>query len=87
MVVKWFLTLRNLLLAATPADAHAVNDIALLGLVAELSCLLRASRARAAVYVGLLAVLPCAHAQQEAHGLGLLLLPELGEVLIGTYNE
>lgn len=42
-------TLGDGLLAATAADAHTVDDIALLGLVTEAAGLVRARRARGAV--------------------------------------
>lgn len=54
------------LLAAAAAHAHAVHHIALLGLVAQAARLVRAAGARQADQAGQLAVLPRAHAQQEA---------------------
>lgn len=50
-------TLANGLLAATTADTHAVDDIALLGLVTETAGLVRAGRARSTVDDVQLAVL------------------------------
>merc|ERR550537_1132663 len=73
------------LLAAAAADTAAEDGVALLGLVAEHARLLRAGRARAAADGRELAVLPGAQAQQEAHDIRLLLLPELVKVLVGAH--
>ena len=78
-------TLGNRLLAATTADTHAVDDIALLGLVTQAASLVRARGARGAVDDVQLTVLPAANAQQEAHDIALLLLGQLLEVLVGSH--
>ena len=79
--------LGQLLLAAATADAHAVDAKALLGLVAQVARLLGARRARGTVDDRKLAVLPAAHAEQEADGVRLLLAPDLLEVLEGALRK
>mmetsp|Transcript_19721 Transcript_19721/g.41207 ORF Transcript_19721/g.41207 Transcript_19721/m.41207 type:complete len:275 (-) Transcript_19721:33-857(-) len=74
-------------LAATTAHAHAVDDVALLGLVAEATGLVLAGRAVHTHDLGQLAVLPGAHAQQEAHDIALLLPPKLLLVLVGAHAD
>lgn len=77
-------TLRDSALAATAAYAATVDDISLLGLVAEAARLIWASRAGGAVDSGELTVLPAADAQQKLEHIRLLLLPQLLEILVGT---
>lgn len=69
-------------LAAAAAHADAVDHVALLGLVTQAARLVRARRTRHARHHVLLAVLPAPNAQKEAHGIRLLLLVELLEVLV-----
>lgn len=69
------------LLAATAADTDAVDDVALLGLVAEAASLVGAAGARQAHKRGELTVLPGPHALKVTQHIGLLLLPELRDVL------
>ncbi len=68
-------------LAATAADAHAVDDVALLGLVAHAAGLVGARGARQAHDAGHLAELPAPDAQEEAEHIALLLPPQLLNVL------
>jgi hypothetical protein len=75
----------GLSLASSTANLHSVDDEALLSLISKTASLLGAGGARAAVHSGQLAVLPSADAQQEAHGIGLLLLPQLLKVLVGSH--
>jgi len=77
------LTLDDRALAATAADAHTVDDVALLGLVAEATSLVGAAGARGAVDSRELAKLPAANTENEAEDVRLLLLVELLEVLVG----
>lgn len=83
------LTVHNALgvgaLASTTAHGHAVHGVALLGLVAEAACLLGAGGVVHSHHVGELAVLPCAHAQQKAEHIALLLAPDLLHVRVGTH--
>jgi len=79
------LTLDDGPLATTTANAHAVDDEALLGLVAEPAGLVRARGAGGAVDGGELTKLPAAHAEDEAQHIRLLLLVELLNVLVGTH--
>lgn len=72
-------------LGRAAADADAVDDVALLSLVAEAASLVGARGASAAVDHVELAKLPSAHAEDEAHHIGLLLLPELFQILVGTF--
>ena len=74
-------------LAVAAADAHAVDNVALLGLVAQAAGLVRARRASQAHAAGHLAVLPAAHTQQEAEHIALLLAPQLLNVLRGPRKE
>jgi len=74
--------LRHWPLAATTANAHTVDDKALLGLVAQTASLVGTRGARGAVDRRQLAVLPASHAKQEAEHVALLLLPEFLQVLV-----
>jgi hypothetical protein len=56
----------------------------LLGLVPEATSLVRAAGTRDADNAGELPKLPAAHTQQEAEHVGLLLPPQLLDVLVGT---
>lgn len=87
-------TLRHRLLAVAATDTHAVNDVALLSLVAQAASLVRARRARGAVHDVQLAVLPAAavldmphipNTEQEAEHIALLLLIQLLNVLVSTH--
>ena len=60
--------------------------LTLLGLVAESARLVGARGSRRAVHGGQLAVLPAAHAQQEAHDIALLLAPQLLLVLVHSHG-
>ena len=71
-------------LAAAAAHASAVDAKALLRLVPEAARLVRARGARHAHHGGELAVLPHAHALEEAEHIALLLLPELLDVFVGS---
>ena len=71
------------LLAATAADAGAVHNIPLLGLVAHPACLVRARRPCQADHARELAVLPATNAEEEAEHIALLLLPQLLNILRG----
>lgn len=74
-------TLGHRPLAVTPLDADTVDHVALLGLVAEATGLVRPSRARRAVDRGQLAVLPRADTEQEPEHIALLPLVKLFEIL------
>ena len=71
-------------LTSSTTNARSVDDVSLLGLVSELAGLLGTARAGETDDAGELSVLPCADAKQEAHHIGLLLLPELLQVFVGT---
>jgi mRNA-degrading endonuclease toxin of MazEF toxin-antitoxin module len=60
-------TLGNGAFATTTANAHAVDDVALLGLVAEAARLVRAGRTACAVDGRQLPVFPSADTEEEAH--------------------
>merc|ERR1719159_965211 len=77
--------LGHALLAAATLHADAVDDVALLRLVAELARLVGPGGPGRAVDGGQLAVLPRAHAREEAHDVGLLLAPELLEILVSAH--
>lgn len=79
------LTLDDGALAATTLHAHAVDNVALLGLVAETTSLISTSGTRSAVNGRQLAELPAANAQKEAQDIALLLLVQLFKILVGTH--
>jgi hypothetical protein len=78
-------TLGNRPLAATTTDGNAVDDVALLGLVAETPGLVGASGVVDPADLGELPVLPSADAEEEAEHIALLLAPELLEVLVSAH--
>lgn len=75
-----------LALTSAAAHTHTIDNIAPLGLVAQTASLLGASRVAAALDRVQLAVLPCAETEEVVEGLGLLLAPELLNVLVGTHR-
>jgi len=77
-------TLPDLPLTATTADAHSVDDEALLGLVAETAGLVGAAGPADAQNHGVLPVLPAPEPGEEAHHVGLLLPPEFLDILVGA---
>ena len=79
------LTLANLALATTTANANAVDDKSLLGLVAETASLIRAAGAGSAVNDVQLTELPAANAENVSEDIRLLLLVKLFEILVGTH--
>lgn len=78
-------TLRDRLLAVTTANTNAVDDIALLGFVAEAARLVGTRWAGCTVDHIQLAVFPAAHTQEEAENIRLLLLVELPNVLVRAH--
>lgn len=78
-------TLGDQFLSATSGDAHAVDDVALLGLVAELSGSVDAGRLARSVDSRQVAELPASDAEQEAHDIRLLLLVQFRQILVGTH--
>lgn len=78
-------TLGGVLLAVATAHTHTVDNVSLLGLVAETACLVRARGARSTVDHVELAELPATDTQEEAEDVALLFLVELLEVLVGTH--
>jgi len=81
------LTLGDVSLAATSADADTVDDVALLGLVADLACLVGAGWAVALVDNRHLTVLPGADSHDEAADITLLLSPKLFKVLVCSHFD
>lgn len=75
----------HLPLSSTPSNAHPVDDVALLGFVAESPRLVRSSRPHSAVDGRQLPVLPAADPQQESEQVRLLLTPQLLQVLVGAH--
>ncbi len=76
------------LLAASTADTDSPDREALLCFVAELAGLVRARGASALMHGGELSVLPGAHAEDKAHDIRLLPLPDFFEVLVSAhYNN
>lgn len=80
------LTLGNLALTATTAHTDAVDDVALLGLVAETASLVGAGRTAGTVDDVKLTVLPAADTEDETEDIRLLLLVQLLNVLVGTHT-
>lgn len=61
------------LLSATSSDPDTVDDISLLGLVTQSSCLVRSRRSGCPLDNIVLSVLPASHTEQESHNIRLLL--------------
>merc|ERR1719453_1572019 len=74
-------------LAATTADTHAVDADTLLGLVAEAAGLVRAGGLGGPVNGGHLAELPSADTLLETQNIGLLAVPHLAKVLVGSHGR
>ena len=70
---------------ATTADTHAVNDVALLGLVAEHTSLVRTGGARNTVNNRQVTKLPATNTSKEAHHIALLSFPELTDETVCTH--
>jgi hypothetical protein len=79
-------TLRDQLLAITTLDLNTVHDEALLGLVTETVSLIGTRRLSGSVDGRKLTELPSSETEQEAHHIGLLLVPELLQILVGTHD-
>lgn len=79
------LTLADLAFATTTANTDAVDDEALLGLVAQTASLVGAGGARSTVDNLELTVLPAANTEQETQNVRLLLLVQFLQVLVGTH--
>mmetsp|Transcript_16026 Transcript_16026/g.25872 ORF Transcript_16026/g.25872 Transcript_16026/m.25872 type:complete len:249 (-) Transcript_16026:5-751(-) len=73
-------------LTASAAHARAVDAEALLGLVAEPASLVGSCGASHTAHGRQLAVLPDAHALEEAEHIALLLLPQLFDVLVSPHR-
>ena len=78
-------TLGEHLLASSTANANSPDRKALLALVAKFTSLVRTRRTSALVHGRELTVLPSAHAQDKAHHIRLLALPDLFEVFISSH--
>lgn len=75
-----------LTLTSTTTDTSTNNDETLLGLVPKTVCLFGTCRSVARVDVGTLTVLPGTDTQQKAHGVTLLVTPDLFHVLVRTHD-
>ena len=75
-------TLTDVLLAATSSDAGSVDDITLLGLVAELACLFGSRWLDDPVDDGELTILPGPDSEDETNQLRLLFLPKFFKILV-----
>ena len=78
-------TLRNWAFAASTAHRNLTCDITLLGLVSQSACFIRPGGVEGPVECRELAVLPKAHLEKKAHSIGLLLTPQLLDVLVSAY--
>merc|ERR1719478_221537 len=79
--------LGDALLAATALDAHTVDDVALLGPVANTASLVWTAWLGGTMHSRKLTVLPVAQTRQEAHHVGLLSVPYLLDVLVGAHGS
>ena len=75
-------TLGDGLFAVTAANAHTVDNISLLGLVAETAGLVRARWARGAVDNIQLSVLPAPNTEKESKDIRLFLFVQLSNILV-----
>jgi hypothetical protein len=80
-------TLAKLTFASTTTHSDGVDNVTLLGLVTETTGLIWTSWVRLAVNVRQLTKFPDADTEQETHHIGLLSLPELFHILVGTHVE
>jgi hypothetical protein len=80
-------TLTVLALAVTTADAHAVDDVPLLGLVTKTMSLLGTSGLVATYHLGALTVLPCANTKKETECITLLVTPKLFHILVSSHID
>lgn len=80
-------TLGGVLFAVTATNTDTVDNVSLLGLVAETAGLVGARGTRGAVDNRELAVLPAANARDELENVRLLLGVQLSEVLVGTHLD
>ena len=79
------LALGDVFLAVATADADAVDNVALLGLVAETTSLVGARGTRSTVDNVQLTVFPATNAEQETEDIRLLLLVKFPNVFVGTH--
>lgn len=80
------LALGDLALTTTTTDTDAVDDVALLGLVAEAASLIGARGTAGTVDNVQLTELPAADTEDETEDIRLLLLVKLFNVLVGTHT-
>lgn len=78
-------TLLHGLLTSSSANTDSVDNVSLLGLVADLSRLVGAGRLVSLVDDGQLSVLPGSNSEDETKEIGLLLSPQLFEVFVGSH--
>jgi len=78
-------TLGNRSLSSSSSDTHSVDNIALLGLVAELAGFVRARGSVDSGDYWKLSVLPGPHSENEVHEIGLFLSPQFLEVFVGSH--
>lgn len=74
-------------LSGSSADTDSVDDVSLLGLVTKSSRLVHARRSGASVHGVQLTEFPASEAHDEAHHIGLLLLPEFLEVFVSSLQK
>jgi len=79
-------TLGNGSLAATSSDLDSVDNVTLLGLVAETVGFVNAGRTGGTVNGGQLTVFPGSHTEDKSHHISLFLSPEFFQVFVGTHN-
>lgn len=79
-------TFVHLPLATSTTNPYTVDDISLLCLVAEATCLVRSCRSCGPVHSCQLPVLPASYTEQKSEEVWLLLPPELLKVLVRTHS-
>ena len=73
-------------LSTTTTNADAVDDVTLLGLVAQSSSLVGAGGVASTVDGGELSVFPASQSQQKSESIRLFLLPKFLQVFVGTHR-
>ena len=78
-------TLSDGLLSASSSDSDSVDDVTLLGLISESSGLIGSGRSGASVDGRELSVFPSSKTENKVQDVGLLLLPKLFKIFVGTH--
>lgn len=79
------LTLRGLLLSSSSSDSHSIDNVSLLGLIANLSGLFWSGRLADSMDNWELSVFPGSESEDEGHHVRLLLSPQGLKIFVGTH--